>query len=252
MIRVAVVGASGRSGRFVIEALSEMPDMMLHAAVVSKSSPVLGQSVPGAEARYVSDLDAVHGANVVIEFTRPEVSVAITGVCERHGIPVVVATTGHSAQDARELHQSGSRIPVCIASNTSIGAAVLGVLAERARELLGDSFDVEVLDLHHRMKKDAPSGTARTLVNGLSRPDEVVFGRHGLRKSGEVGVVSLRGGDVAGEHTVYLLGEGERIEITHRVSSRAVFGRGALVLAKVLCGRPPGVYSARDLIGVVR
>jgi len=250
MIRVAVVGASGRSGMFVVEALSEMPDMTLHAAVVSNSSAVLGQSVPGTEGRYVSDLEAVRGADVVVEFTRPAVSVAVTKVCEQLGIPVVVATTGHSAQEVSELHQSGSRIPLCIASNTSIGAAVLGILAERARDLLGNSFDIEVLDLHHRMKKDAPSGTARTLVSGLSCSDKVVFGRDGLRESGEVGVVSLRGGDAAGEHTVYFLGEGERIEVTHRVSNRAVFGRGALVLARVLCGRSPGVYSARDLIGV--
>jgi 4-hydroxy-tetrahydrodipicolinate reductase len=250
MIRVGVVGASGRSGMFVVQTLRDMPGMILHAAVVSEGSPSLGQPVPGAHLCYLGSLDSLQGADVVIEFTRPAVSVAVAKACAQHRIPVVIATTGHSVGEMSELRQLGLLIPLCIASNTSIGAAVLGVLAERAQSLLGDGFDIEVLDLHHRMKKDAPSGTARTLIKGLADDSNVVFGREGQRRSAEVGVVSLRGGDVAGDHTVFFLGEGERIEITHRVSSRAVFGKGALVLARNLCGRSPGVYSARDLIGV--
>jgi len=250
MIRVGVVGASGRSGTFVVEALQDMPDMALHAAVVSEGSSVVGQLVPRTQLHYVSALESLQGAHVVVEFTKPEVSLAVAQECVKHQVPVVVATTGHSAGQLDYLRRCGSSIPICIASNTSIGAAVLGVLAEKAKSLLGDNFDVEVLDLHHRMKKDAPSGTARTVVQGLSPDGEVVFGRQGQRKPAEVGIVSLRGGDVAGEHTVYFLGDGERIEVSHRVSTRAVFGRGALVLARGLSRRTPGVYSARDLIGV--
>jgi 4-hydroxy-tetrahydrodipicolinate reductase len=250
MIRVGVVGASGRSGMFVVQALRNMPGMALHAAVVSEESASLGKPVPDTDLHYQGDLEALRGADVVIEFTKPAVSIGVAKVCAKYRIPAVIATTGHSVDEIGELRECGTNVPMCIASNTSIGAAVLGVLAEKAKSLLGDGFDIEVLDLHHRMKRDAPSGTARTLLNGLAETSQVVFGREGLRQASEVGVVSLRGGDVAGEHTVFFLGEGERIEIAHRVSSRAVFGRGALVLARALCERPPGVYSARDLIGV--
>lgn len=250
MIRVAVVGASGRSGMFVLEALRDVSDMALHAAVVSANSAVLGAAVPRTAVQYVSDLEVLRGADVAIEFTKPDVSVSVAKFCAAHRIPLLVATTGHSAQQAQLLKECGSVSPLCIAPNTSIGAAVLGVLIEKAKGLLGDGYDVEVLDIHHRMKKDAPSGTASSLVASLSGEKEVVFGRPGQRKPGEVGIVSLRGGDVAGEHTVYFLGDGERVEVSHRVSSRAVFGRGAVVLARKLYQLPVGVYSARDLIGI--
>jgi 4-hydroxy-tetrahydrodipicolinate reductase len=250
MIRVAVVGASGRSGMFVLEALRDVSDMTLHAAVVSENSAVQGQSVPGTSLQYVSNLEALCGADVAIEFTKPEVSVAVAKLCAAHRIPLLVATTGHSAQQVELLKECSLVSPLCIASNTSIGAAVLGVLIERAKSLLGDGYDIEVLDIHHRMKKDAPSGTALGLVASLSGEQEAVFSRPGQRKPGEVGIVSLRGGDVAGEHTVYFLGDGERVEVSHRVSSRAVFGRGAVALARKLHQRPVGLYSARDLIGV--
>jgi 4-hydroxy-tetrahydrodipicolinate reductase len=136
-----------------------------------------------------------------------------------------------------------------ITPNTSLGAAVLTALVTEAKRMLGDSFDIEVLDMHHRMKKDAPSGTARSIVESLStdtRP--VIFGREGQRKSGEIGVVALRGGDVTGDHTVFFLGDGERIEVTHRVSTRAVLGQGAVSLACKLVTMPKGFFTARQIM----
>jgi 4-hydroxy-tetrahydrodipicolinate reductase len=146
------------------------------------------------------------------------------------------------------IQSLAANIPIVIAPNTSLGAAAISVLSEVAKQMLGDSFDIEVLEIHHRAKKDAPSGTAKAIVEPLSGDAEVVFGRGGLRKPGEIGVVSLRGGDVAGEHTVYFLGQGERIELSHRVTSREVFGRGAVYLANKARSLQPGVYSARDLL----
>jgi 4-hydroxy-tetrahydrodipicolinate reductase len=138
-----------------------------------------------------------------------------------------------------------------IASNTSIGAAVLGLVAEYAKSLLGDSFDVEMMEIHHKKKRDAPSGTALTVLSGLAQSGEaIVFGRPGLRKPEEIGVVSLRGGDVVGEHTVYFLGDAERIEITHRATDRRVFAAGAVRLMERLLTRPPGLCVVRDLLAL--
>jgi 4-hydroxy-tetrahydrodipicolinate reductase len=250
MIRLGLVGASGRSGSFVLEAIRGSSSVTLHAALVSAASPLRGQEVRGLHVCYSHDLEDLIGSDVVVEFSNPEVSTQVADFCGRNLIPLVVATTGHSTSQLERIKGSAGRIALCIAPNTSVGATVLAALAEQAKQALGSDFDVELLDLHHRMKKDAPSGTALAVLEPLIRDRELVYGRPGLRKPEQVGVVSLRGGDVAGEHTVYFLGDGERIEISHRVSSRAVFGRGAVVLAEKLLGRKAGIYSARDLIGV--
>ena len=249
MRRVGVVGASGRTGRYVVQALGERSDVELCAAVVSPTSTLLGTKVEGADVVYAADLESLAGADVVIEFTNPETSVRVAEWCAWRGVPVLAASTGHSAEQLKTLEGLGAAIAIGIVSNTSVGAAVLTALTGRAQQLLGPSFDVEVLDIHHRMKKDAPSGTARTLLHSIASEQQVVFGRQGKRELGEVGIVSLRGGDVVGDHTVYFLGNGERIEITHRVSTRAVFGQGAVDLALRLCRLPRGAYSASQLIG---
>lgn len=248
MKKVGVVGATGRTGRHVVQALAERSDAELCAAIVSPTSTLLGQRVEGSHVDYSSELESLAGADVVIEFSNPETSVRVAEWCACHGVPVLAASTGHSAEQLKTLQELGAAIAIAIISNTSVGAAVLTALAGQAQQLLGPTFDVEVLDIHHRGKKDAPSGTARTLVHSIVSEPQIVFGRHGQRELGQVGVVSLRGGDVVGDHTVYLLGNGERIEITHRVSTRAVFGQGAVDLALRLLGLPRGVYSASQLI----
>jgi len=249
MIRVGVVGATGRTGRCVVQALQDRGDVMLQAAVVSAGSASLGLEVAGTSLRYTSELNALDGAHVVIEFTNPENSLRVAQWCAGHKVPVLIASTGHSTEQRRVLEICGLETAIGITPNTSLGAAVLTQLAVQAKQLLGHSFDIEVLDIHHRMKKDAPSGTARSVVEELSTgSQQVVFGREGQRNPGEIGVVALRGGDVVGDHTVFFLGNGERIEVTHRVSSRSVFGQGAAVLACKLLTMPKGLYSVQQLL----
>jgi 4-hydroxy-tetrahydrodipicolinate reductase len=249
MIRVGVVGATGRTGRYVVEALQGRDDSILHAAVVSLRSASVGHDVVGTGLRYSGELDALGGADVVIEFTNAETSLRVAQWCASHKVPVLIATTGHSAEQRRALESCGIQTALGITPNTSLGAAVLGKLAAEAKGLLGGSFDIEVLDIHHRMKRDAPSGTARSVTEVLANESQqVVFGREGQRNPGEIGVVALRGGDVVGDHTVFFLGNGERLEVTHRVSSRSVFGQGAVALAFKLLGMPTGVYSALELM----
>lgn len=250
MMKVGVVGASGRTGQYVVQALEHRVDAALHAAIVSQNSPQLGKQVPGTEIGFSADLGSLQGADVIIEFTNPDTSVRVAQWCALHRVPLLVATTGHTTGQLAIFESLASEIPLGIVPNTSIGAAVLANLAGEAKRLLGDSFDIEVLDLHHRMKKDAPSGTARSVVNYIQDDSPVIFGREGQRQVGEIGVVALRGGDAVGDHTVYFLGDGERIEITHRVSTRAVFGQGAVVMALRLVERPKGLYRVRHLIGL--
>ncbi|MFO0415756.1 MAG: 4-hydroxy-tetrahydrodipicolinate reductase [Pseudomonadota bacterium] len=248
MIRVGLVGASGRTGRYVVEALRGSKEAVLHSAIVSPGSPKLGSLVADTELYYSSEFSSLAGADVVIDFSNPATSVAVVEWCAAQGVPVLVATTGHSAEQVGLIKGLGSKVAVGLTPNTSVGAAALTSLVEKAKGLLGDGFDIEVLEIHHRMKKDAPSGTALSVVEPIADRERLVFGRPGTRREGEVGMVSLRGGDVVGDHTVYFLGHGERIEHSHRVSSREVFGSGAVRLAERLVMLPAGVYSARQLL----
>jgi len=248
MIKVGVVGASGRTGRCVLQALRESDTCLLQAAVVSPQSPQRGHLVDGSAVVYSESLDVLRSCHVVIEFSNPMISVAVAQYCAEIGIPVLLASTGHTHDQMVDIKRRAERIAIGLASNTSLGAAALSVLTRHAQQLLGPAFDIEVMEIHHKMKRDAPSGTAKTVIQGIENGALVVFGREGRREQGEIGVASLRGGDVAGDHTVYFLGHGERIEITHRVSTREVFGRGALVLATNLIGKSPGCYSPHDLL----
>jgi len=249
MSRIGVVGATGRTGSKVVEALLCSKSSELAAAIVSPSSKRLGTRVAESGVQLSADLDGLKGCDVVIEFTSPEASVAVVERCRDLGLPVLVATTGHSPEQAAMIESAAKAIPVLVAPNTSLGAALLALAAEQVQELSGGAFDVEVMEIHHRMKRDAPSGTARALVAAvMAEGQRAVFGREGLREMEEVGVVSLRGGDVPGDHTVYFLGDGERLELSHKVNDRRVFGAGAVTLAECLVGKKAGLYSVRTLL----
>lgn len=248
MTRIGVVGASGRTGTCVVNAVLQRNDCSLAAAIVSASSRVLSRVVPETSVKYTSHMQDLAGCDVAIDFSTPEVSVVVAETCAKAGIPLLVATTGHSSIQIEAIRAQAERIPVGITSNTSIGAGVLSKLASEAKQMLGPDFDIEVMEIHHRMKKDAPSGTARSVLGDLRGDAPIVYGREGQRQSGEIGVVSLRGGDVVGDHTVYFLGHGERIEITHSVATREVFGVGAVRFALKLVGMRPGLYAAKDLV----
>jgi 4-hydroxy-tetrahydrodipicolinate reductase len=249
MNRIGVVGASGRTGQHVVEALLSRSSSTLRAALVSAGSNRLGEVIGSTGVAYSSDLAALGECDGVIDFSTPTTSVAVARVCAEYGKPLLVATTGLSADDKRVIEECARVAPVCIAPNTSLAATALKMAARYLQGILGPSFDIEVMEIHHRMKKDAPSGTALNVISGLTSSHEsVVFGREGLRKDGEIGVVSLRGGDVPGDHTVYFLGNGERIELTQRSQNRAIFGAGAVVLMERLIGKSAGLYLVEDLL----
>jgi 4-hydroxy-tetrahydrodipicolinate reductase len=249
MNRVGVVGASGRTGHHVIEALLSSSSSKLHAALVSSGSSRLGELIGSTGVAYSSDVRALAECDGVIDFSTPTTSVAVARVCAEFKKPLIVATTGLNADDKRVIEECARVAPVCIAPNTSLAATALKMAARYLQGVLGPSFDIEVMEIHHRMKKDAPSGTALNVISGLAASnDSVIFGREGLRNDGEIGVVSLRGGDVPGDHTVYFLGNGERIELTQRAQSRAIFATGAVALVERLLQRSAGLYLVEDLL----
>ena len=251
MNRVVVVGASGRTGRHVVEALEKSATSALHSAIVSPESSWLGQKVGGTALTYSCDLSVLKECDGVIDFSVPASSVRVAEMCALYEKPLLVATTGHSAAEMQIVESAAERVPVCIAPNTSLAATALKMAARYLQGVLGPAFDIEVMEIHHRMKRDAPSGTALNVISVLTDSKEsVVFGREGLRHPGEIGVVSLRGGDVPGDHTVYFLGGGERIELTQRAQNRGIFGGGAVVLLERLLSKPSGLYQAEDLLSV--
>lgn len=251
MNRIGVVGASGRTGRHVVDALRESSTSELRAAIVSAQSSHLGKRVEGSTLTYSSDLSALRECDGVIDFSVPASSVRVAAACSEFSKPLLVATTGLSASEVKTIESLAERAPVCVAPNTSLAATALKMAARYLQGILGPAFDIEVMEIHHRMKRDAPSGTALNVISALTDSREsVVFGREGLRRQGEVGVVSLRGGDVPGDHTVYFLGDGERIELTQRAQNRGIFGVGAVVLMERLLARPKGLYLPEDLLRI--
>lgn len=253
--RLAVVGGSGRLGGQILRVLPEFTGVTLVASVVSRSSASLGRTVAGGNLQHTDDLEAgISASDVVIDCSTPETALLAAKCAARHQKPILICTTGIGKTQLAEMRELASRTAIAVIANTSLGVFALSHLATQATTILGPSFDVEIFELHHRGKKDAPSGTALSLAAAVqaARPLELRSGtssQRGIRGNQELGVEALRGGDVAGEHTVFFLGEGERIELTHRVSDRAVFARGALRLVVRLSERAPGFYSIQDLLG---
>ena len=252
-MRLAIAGAGGRMGRALAEAALADPEVSLAALLEVPGSPALGTQVGGV--RVQSDLRAVAAADVLIDFTRPE------GTLEhlKHARAMVIGTTGFSASQKESLASAGQRIPIVMAANFAIGVNAVYRLAETAARILGDDYDVEIVEAHHRHKVDAPSGTALKLGGVLSRTlnrslaDVARHGRQGdtgERPRREIGFHAIRGGDIVGEHTVIFAGAGERVEITVRSQSRATYASGALRAAKWLAGRRAGFYGMEDVLGL--
>jgi 4-hydroxy-tetrahydrodipicolinate reductase len=191
--------------------------------------------------------------------SQPQGSVALAALCARDGIPLVIGTTGHSADQLGDLRAEAARIPILLSPNFSVGVNLLFWLTEKTSEILGSEFDAEIVELHHRHKRDAPSGTAKRLgeivaqTRSLEYKEAARHGREGLvgeRSRTEIGVHAIRGGDIVGEHTVYFADAGERLELTHRASSRDTFAKGALRAADWLIGKPAGWYEMRDVLAL--
>lgn len=263
---IAVNGAGGRMGRALVSACVEDPALRLAAALEAPGSDLLSRDagrLAGLEpiGVAVSDDPATvpDDTRVVIDFTRPAGTLALAEVCLVRGIALVVGTTGFDATQKAKLGEAATRIPVVLAPNMSVGVNLSLKLIEMAARVLGDEVDIEIIEAHHRHKVDAPSGTALRMgevaarARGRDMTEVAVYSREGQtgpRPPGAIGFATVRAGDIVGEHTVMFAGEGERIEITHRASSRVNFARGAMRAAKWAASRPPGLYDMEDVLGL--
>lgn len=262
MMRIAIVGASGRMGRMLIEAVLDAGDAELSGAVDVAASPALGRDAGDALGRRtgVAITDDVAGAlrnsRFLIDFTRPEGTLAHLRACTAAGVGMVIGTTGFDADGKRAIEQAAETIPIVFAPNMSVGVNVTFKLLEVAAKILNTGYDIEIIEAHHRHKVDAPSGTAILLGRAAAAGRNVALDavraidRDGRRQEGAIGFASLRGGDVVGDHSVILAGAGERIELTHRASDRGLFARGALRAALWTRGRKPGLYDMTDVLGL--
>lgn len=257
-IKVAVAGAGGRMGQALLEALRGEHELALGGALEVAGSPALGATV--GEVTVTSEVSAALGAaEMLIDFTRPEATLAHVRACRQRGKGMVIGTTGFSAAQRQELEEAARTIPIVMAANFAVGVNALYKLAETAARILGEDYDVEIIEAHHRQKVDAPSGTALRLgevvAKALQRKLSEVqrHGRHGepgARPAREIGFHAVRGGDIVGEHTVLFAGRGERLELTVRSQSRATYASGALRAARWLSGRKPGLYDMSDVLGL--
>ena len=272
MTGIAIFGVTGRMGQTLLRALRESGGaasleeapgaaLRLVGAFASANSPHLGLDAalegPACGVAVASDpRPGLSEASVAVDFSMAHCVAANALACMEAGVPVLVGATGYDAAARAALESAARVIPVLIAPNTSVGVAVMSNLVQRAAAALGSGYDVEISEAHHRMKRDAPSGTALALgeavagARGARLADVAVFDRHGsrTRSAGEIGFAVVRAGDIVGEHTVTFAGAGERIEITHRATDRAAFARGALRAAEWLARMPPGLYSMNDAL----
>lgn len=241
-LRVLLLGGKGRMGQAIAAAANK-------AEVEIAAALDLGDDIAASVAK----------CDVVIDFSHPSATETLCRACRQAGKAVVIGTTGHSDQERGLIEQLAESVPVVLSPNFSVGVNALFWLTRKAATMLGADFDLEVTEMHHRLKKDAPSGTAKKLaeilcdVRGLDYARDVRHGREGLvgeRTGKEIGVHSVRGGDVVGDHTVSFAGDGERLELTHKASSRETFALGALRAARWVATKPPGLYSMEDVLGL--
>lgn len=252
-------------GRALLEAVAQFADLRIHASLDRAGSPFLGKDAGeliGAPVGVAirDDIDgALRGCDVLIDFTRPEATLQHMDLCRRHGVKMVIGTTGFSAEEKERIVDASRDVGIVFAPNMSVGVNLLFKLLDTAARVLNEGYDIEVLEAHHRHKVDAPSGTALRLGEvvaqalGRDLAECAVYGREGVtgeRSPSTIGFATVRGGDIVGDHTVLFAGIGERVEITHKASSRATFALGALRAARFLAGRPAGLYDMQDVLGL--
>ena len=241
--KVIINGSKGRMGAALLACAARMPEIEITA-----------QLDQGDEIR-----DVIEGGDVVIDFSFHTVTSPIAAICAKYKKALIIGTTGHTEAEKSQITTCRTHIPMVWASNYSTGVNTLFWLTRKATEILGPSFDIEVVEMHHRHKKDAPSGTASTLLEILAGARKLQLknalrhGRQGItgeRTNTEIGIHALRGGDVVGDHTVIFAAEGERVELTHKASSRDTFASGAMRAAVWVVGKPPGIYDMQDVLGL--
>jgi 4-hydroxy-tetrahydrodipicolinate reductase len=258
MLRLIVTGMAGKMGSAIMKLAQADPEITVVGCTEVAGHPLVDSSASVAACRVVDDLWHIIGAcDVVIDFTGPEASLNNFKVAKEHGKGIVIGTTGLNDKALKEMRSTAGARAV-ISPNMSVAMNVMFDVVEKVAGILKEGYDTEIVEMHHRLKKDAPSGTAMKLVEVIegARPEkkwQEIYGRKGItgeRKPEEIGVLALRGGDVVGEHTVMFAGIGERLEITHRAYSRDNFAKGAILAAKWLAQKGPGVYTMRDVLGL--
>ncbi|MDX8385732.1 MAG: 4-hydroxy-tetrahydrodipicolinate reductase [Gallionella sp.] len=264
-VRIAIAGSSGRMGRVLLDCVSQADDLVLHAALEHSGSEQLGRDageLSGAPCgvKISADVEPVlKGADVLIDFTRPEGTLHHLDICRKLGVNMVIGTTGLNAQQKAQLGAGAQDIGIVFAPNMSVGVNLVFKLLETASRVLSEGYDIEIVEAHHRHKVDAPSGTAlgmgEVVAKTLGRDLEkcAVYGREGVtgeRDPSTIGFATVRGGDIVGDHTVMFAGIGERVEITHKASSRATFAVGALRAARFLKVHQAGMYDMQDVLGL--
>ena len=264
-IKIVIAGSGGRMGRALLEGTMQADDLQLHAALEHAGSALLGRDAGelcGAACGVGVGSDvaaALQGADVMIDFTRPEGTLHHLDLCTRMGVNMVIGTTGFNAQQKAQLGVAAQHIGIVFAPNMSVGVNLTFKLLEIAARVLSQGYDIEIIEAHHRHKVDAPSGTAlgmgEVVARALGRDlaQCAVYGREGVtgeRDPSTIGFATVRGGDIVGDHTVLFAGTGERVEITHKASSRATFAQGALRAARFLQQNKPGLYDMQDVLGL--
>jgi 4-hydroxy-tetrahydrodipicolinate reductase len=265
MMRIAIAGATGRMGKMLIEAVLNSPDAQLVGALEHNACPQLGEDAgaflgkkTGVE--ITSDISKALGeAEYLIDFTRPEGTMAHLAVAQKTGSKMIIGTTGLSAEQIDSLKKASATLAIVFAPNMSVGVNATFKLLEIAAKMLNEGYDIEIIEAHHRHKVDAPSGTALRMGEviadalGENLDDLAVYAREGHtgeRKAGSIGFATIRGGDIVGDHTVLFAGEGERIEISHKSSSRQSYAQGSLRAARFLQSQSSGLYDMQDVLGL--
>jgi 4-hydroxy-tetrahydrodipicolinate reductase len=241
MVKVIITGSKGRMGRTLLACAPAHAELQITAQIDQGDDLTQG----------------IDKGDVVVDFSSHNASAEIAALCAEYNKAMVIGTTGHSNEHRSQITNLSSKIPIVLSSNFSTGVNTLFWLTRRAAEILGPNFDLEIIEMHHRLKRDAPSGTARTLAEILaevrSHQTRIQHGRSGIvgeRSSTEIGMHSVRGGDVVGDHTVIFAGPGERLELTHKASSRETFANGALRAAQWVVSQKPGLYDMQNVLGL--
>jgi 4-hydroxy-tetrahydrodipicolinate reductase len=265
-MRLIVAGAGGRMGRTLVKAIAQMPGVILAGAFETPRSPLIGQdsgTLAGIAANGIAIAPDVKArasrADAIIDFTVPKATVSLAALAAQAGIIHVIGTTGLSPEDEARIEEAARATVIVKSGNMSLGVNMLAALVKRVARTLDEEFDIEILEMHHNKKVDAPSGTALLLGaaaaegRGIDLAERAVCvreGQIGPRKAGDIGFASLRGGTVVGEHSVIFAGPAERLELWHKAEDRMIFARGALRAALWARGREPGLYSMADVLGL--
>ncbi|MDC8759495.1 4-hydroxy-tetrahydrodipicolinate reductase [Janthinobacterium fluminis] len=267
VLKIAIAGAGGRMGRILIEAIAEAPDATLAGALDVAGAPGIGQDAaaflgkPAGVPIAVELAEGLAGADYLIDFTRPEGTLRHLAYCAEHGIKMIIGTTGFDAAGKAAIAAAAEKTAIMLAPNMSVGVNVTLKLLELAAKSLSEGYDIEIIEAHHRYKVDAPSGTAlkmgEVVADALGRDlkDCAVYGREGVtgeRDPSTIGFATVRGGDIVGDHTVLFAGIGERIEISHKSSSRVTYAHGALRAARFLADKANGLYDMQDVLALKR